>query len=130
MKCILILPDTWAKTSWSLGNSTRNIPFGRASLTLASTSIACFFAINPLYMRISTCPGVFPESGAGPGIPSPMLPVNGQNLRPVLSYGYRMFKVGRELAIGSNHCPLVIQYFGVPVSHVEHGLYCDAHSNP
>jgi len=55
--------------------------------------------------------------------------MDGQDLRSVLGYSYRMFKVGREFAIGSNHGPLVIQYLGVPITHVKHGLNGDAHSN-
>ena len=55
--------------------------------------------------------------------------MNGQNLRSVIGYGYGMFKVGRKLAVGGNHGPLVIQYLRMPVSQVEHGLDGDAHSN-
>src|SRR2546426_771425 len=40
MRCIRILPDTWARTLWPLSISTRNIALGSGSTTLPSTSIA------------------------------------------------------------------------------------------
>src|SRR5437870_13666228 len=40
MRCIRILPDTWARTLWPLSISTRNIALGSGSITLPSTSIA------------------------------------------------------------------------------------------
>lgn len=46
MKCIRILPETCANTSWPFANSARKVAFGRASTTVASTSIDSFFAIR------------------------------------------------------------------------------------
>src|SRR3989449_10380379 len=40
MRCIRILPETWARTLWPLSISTRNIALGSGSTTLPSTSIA------------------------------------------------------------------------------------------
>ena len=45
MKCNLILPDMWARTLCSLGNSTRNTALGKHSATLPSTSMLSFFVI-------------------------------------------------------------------------------------
>ena len=46
MKCIRILPETWARTLWPVGSSTRNVALGSVSATVPSTSIACFFGIG------------------------------------------------------------------------------------
>ena len=46
MKCIRIFPDAWASTLCPFANSTRNIAFGKFSLTVPSTSIDSFFAIQ------------------------------------------------------------------------------------
>src|SRR4029453_16017956 len=40
MRCIRILPDTWARTLWPLSITTRNIALGSGSTTLPCTSIA------------------------------------------------------------------------------------------
>src|SRR6516225_7048802 len=51
MRCIRILPDTWARTLWPLSISTRNIALGNGSTTLPSTSIA-----SSLLMAFSPSP--------------------------------------------------------------------------
>ena len=43
MKFIRIFPEAWASTSWPVGNSTRNVTLGSASVTVPSSSIASFF---------------------------------------------------------------------------------------
>src|SRR5687768_6715906 len=46
MKFIRNLPEMWARTSWPLSNSTRNIALGSGSVTLPSTSITSFFGTD------------------------------------------------------------------------------------
>src|SRR6266403_1003527 len=48
MRCIRILPDTWARTLWPLSISTRNIALGNGSTTVPSTSIASSLLIISL----------------------------------------------------------------------------------
>ena len=50
MKCIRIFPDTWVRTRWPLSNSTRNMAFGKGSVTVPSTSMASFFATLQGYL--------------------------------------------------------------------------------
>ena len=44
-----ILPATWPSTMWSLSSFTRNIAFGRASITSPSNSILSSFGTRPAY---------------------------------------------------------------------------------
>lgn len=46
MKFIRIFPETWASTLWLFSNSTRNMAFGRASITFACSLIESFFTMN------------------------------------------------------------------------------------
>lgn len=46
MKFIRIFPETWARTLWPFSNSTRNMAFGRASVTFACSLIESFFTMN------------------------------------------------------------------------------------
>ena len=43
MKCMRIFPEMCARTLWPLSSWTRNIAFGRGSITVPSTSIASSF---------------------------------------------------------------------------------------
>ena len=45
MKCMRILPDTWASTLCPFSSSTRNIALGSGSTTVPSTSIASSLAM-------------------------------------------------------------------------------------
>lgn len=54
MKCIRILPETCAKTSCPFASSARKVALGRASTTVASTSIDSFFAMPRAVARHST----------------------------------------------------------------------------
>jgi hypothetical protein len=44
MRCIRILPELWARTSWPLSVFTRKVAFFRDSTTVPSSRIACSFA--------------------------------------------------------------------------------------
>lgn len=53
MKFLRILPEMWARTSWPLGNATRNIVPGRTCVTVPLNSIGSSFATR----QISQIPG-------------------------------------------------------------------------
>src|SRR5690606_19537308 len=46
MKCIRIFPEIWANTLWPLSSSTRNIAFGKGSMTVPSISMTSCFAMG------------------------------------------------------------------------------------
>src|SRR5215218_1659739 len=46
-----ILPATWPRTTWSLSSLTRNIAFGRASITSPSSSTFSSFGTREPYQR-------------------------------------------------------------------------------
>lgn len=60
MKCIRILPETWARILWPFSSSTRNIALGRGSITRPSTSITSSFAtgIRPPFQSLDARKGL------------------------------------------------------------------------
>src|SRR6266403_3950796 len=55
MRCIRILPDTWASTLWPVSITTRNIALGKGSTTLASTSMASSLVMVFVSPFVRTC---------------------------------------------------------------------------
>ncbi len=45
MRCMRILPELWARTSWPLSVLTRNVAFFNDSTTVPSSRIACSLAL-------------------------------------------------------------------------------------
>src|SRR2546422_4115368 len=64
MRCIRILPDTWARTLWPLSISTRNIALGSGSTTLPSTSIASSL-LMAFRFRLSSASWTDAQCGSG-----------------------------------------------------------------
>ncbi len=52
IKCILILPETCARTICPFSSSTRNVAFGNVSLIIPSTAMGCSFANIHLLMDL------------------------------------------------------------------------------
>src|SRR3569832_1635420 len=65
MRFLRILPEVWARTSCSLSNFTRNMAFGRSSVTVPGNSIMSSLGIHPPYPKNRA-----PKCESGPSGPS------------------------------------------------------------
>src|SRR5574341_387395 len=135
MKCLRILPEMCASTwCWLSSSSTRNIALGRVSRTLAMTSIASSFAIQPqgaihLYwqtsdssMPLKQLPSRSPTSSG-----SRNLRVRGRfffnqrkNFRTCFSDGDRVLDVRARLPIDGHDRPAIRQSFRVVRPEINH----------
>ena len=82
MKFFRIFPEMWARTLCPFSSSARNIALGRASKTVAVTSIASSLAIICLQAR--------------------------QDVGPIPRDGNHVFKVRRGLAVLSHRRPIIV----------------------
>src|SRR5262249_38976181 len=109
MKCIRILPDTWARTLWPLSSSTRNMAFGSGSTTVPSTSMASSLVMaNP--------------EGLGPSVEPP------EDVPALFGNGDRVLEVGGEAAVGGDRRPVVLQHPHLPRPHRDHRLDREHHA--
>src|SRR5262245_16475089 len=105
MKCMRILPETWASTLCPLSNSTRNIAFGSGSTTVPSTSIASSLAIVDIRL-------FHPRQDAGAA---------GRDRDGV-------FEMSRQAAVYGDRCPAVLEHPHLAGPHRDHRL--DGQNHP
>src|SRR3990172_8211346 len=123
MKCIRIFPDAWANTLCPFANSTRNMALGKFSLTVPSTSIVSFLAINS--------PGQTPPQFRSPETnilrESPALGQS-EHFRLAVPDRHGVFEVRGQRAVQRAHGPVVRILLCPPVAQVHHRLDGDHHT--
>src|SRR5438270_10844908 len=118
-----IFPEMCARTSWPLSSSTRNIAFGRGSVTFPSRTIASSLGLGSFRpssrnvddtadrrLRSARQRPVGPaDQRTGPPLRSQAGLWESQDLRPVVRYGDRVFDVGGPRSCGWYHVPAVVE---------------------
>jgi len=114
MKFFRIFPEICARTWCLLSNSTRNIALGKASSTVATTSIASSLAIsvNPP-QRAACLPGATGRAA---------LLLKRQNIRAIAADRHHVLEVGGECAVGRHRSPVVRQNANPGSARINHGL--------
>src|SRR5688572_23169772 len=106
IKCMRILPETWARTLWPFSSSTRNMALGSGSTIFPSIWIFSSFAIPFFRIRLAQA---------------------GHDERRCLSHDDRVFEMRRQTSVLGHHGPGVVQNPHLPAACVDHGLDGESH---
>src|SRR5579875_1655318 len=142
-----IFPELCASTLWPFSSSTRNIAFGSGSMTVPSSTIASSFSFGsvpllapPARLHAERSRRHAAARAAGLGVSRRASPPRRwrerpayrpcrrpatarsrarEHLRPVLGDRDRVLEVGRELAVGGDDAPAVVELDGLGTSDVD-----------
>src|ERR1700691_1745293 len=128
MKFLRILPEMCASTLCLFSSCTRNIAFGKGSMTVAITSMASSFGLPASAFSLSGGRCFLIKSCSFSPRWSSRFARSRQNPRPTCGDGEDVLEVRRIAAVGRNRRPAIFENTHVRFAHVDHRLDRENHA--